>query len=237
MRIDTQGPTETPDDDMIPPNSGRNGEPHPRGGPVDEALEELRASALTRHVDPICTAYSTLRDAAPDLVGRELLILAEERLKMPVARMVISAYSHKSCYMCDEGTVVCDSCEGAGEHESSRPCMLCDGLGLTVCGFCGGTGWADRSEVPPELARAVAKRQLAHVLTDLKDLQQITATLDNDEIRHMPADRRGALAGRLFRMQARLGEMAQCGICDEPKVAYIATLVERLDDLLDSLRR
>lgn len=236
MRIDTQGPAETPDDDMIPPNAGQNADPHPRGGPIDDALEDLRASALTRHIEPICNAYAALRQAAPDLVGRELLALAEERLKMPVAKLVIAAYSHKECYMCDEGTVVCESCEGAGQHGAGRPCTLCDGLGLTVCGFCGGTGWADKASVPAELAPAVARRQLARVMTDLKDLQQITAALDNDEIEQMGPDRRGALGGRLFRMHARLGEIARCGVCDEQQVAYITNLATRLSSLLDALR-
>jgi len=235
MRIDTQGPTETPDDDTAPPNADHNASPHPRGGPVADALEELRAAVLTRHVDPICNAYEALRQAAPDLVGRQLLALASERLNVPVAKLVIAAYSHKDCYMCNDGSVVCDSCEGAGRH-GTHPCTLCDGLGLMACEFCGGTGWADRASLPEELAPAVAKRQLAHVLRDLKDLRQIIATLSPDEIENMRGDRRGALAGRLFRTQARLGEIAQCGICDEKQVAYIANLAKRLSSLLNALR-
>ena len=235
MRIDTQPPPEMPEDDMAAADESR-----PAGGERPElaaALESLREAVVGRHVDPICQAYVVLRAAGGTTSARELLALATRRLNLPVAKMVISAYSHRQCYMCDDGTLACEWCEGTCRDEDGRPCLQCDGLGLATCSFCGGTGWADRATIPPALARAVAKRQLVHVRADLTELQQRTAKLAADDIDSMPSDRRGALAGQIIRLQARLAELGRCDICDEEHAAHIAGLAKRVGTVLETLRR
>ena len=235
MRIDTKPPGEMPEDEMAAADASPAGDrDHPE---LVVGLRQLHQAVAGRHVDPICRAYAALRRAAGRMSPRDLLALAGEHLEMPVATLVLSAYSHRRCYMCDDGTVTCDFCEGTCKDDKGRPCSQCDGLGLATCGFCGGTGWADRADVPPELATAVAKRQLARVATDLKDLQQSVAKLGREDMEAMPADRRGALAGRLIRLQARLDELGRCDFCDDQHAAHIAELAERVGIFLEALRR
>ncbi len=235
MRIDTQDPIGTSDSD----GGSADGTSRP---PADQAkltaaLDHLHTTALTKDIEPICQAYAHLRRIAPELAGRELLLLADQHLGFAVARLVISAFSHRRCYMCADGTVPCDWCEGAGADGRGRPCNQCDGLGLTVCGFCGGTGWADRGTIPPELAVAVAKKHLAHVQSDLKRLQHSVADLGRDALDHMSPDRRGALAGRLVRIRARLVELSTCKACKNGHTAHLAELAQRVGILLHALRR
>ena len=234
MRMDTRPLDEIPD----PPGSpDETGDDNPIGAEIEAGLERLRQAAQAKHVDTICRAYVALRQAAGGMSPRDVLALADDRLQMPVAKLVISAYSHRRCYMCDDGTVTCEFCNGTCLDERGLACSQCDGLGLATCGFCGGTGWGDRAEVPRELAPAVAKRQLARVHNDLTDLQQSVAKLGREALDKMPPDRRGALAGRLIRIAARLEELGQCGICDETHTARIAELIERVGILLQALRR
>lgn len=235
MRIDTQPPGETPEDNPAEADVGPTDNLDPLE--LEAALAQLRQAAADRQVDPICQAYEALREAGGDMPSRDLLALAGQRMNVAAAGLVISAYSHRHCYMCDNGTIVCDSCEGTGQDAEGRPCLQCDGLGLTVCGFCGGTGWADRASIPRELSKAVTKRQLGHVQTDLKELQQIVAKLGREEMAELPIDRRGALAGRLIRVQARLEEMGRSSICDEKHAAYVAKLVSQVEAYLEVLRR
>lgn len=235
MRIDTQHPIGTRDDDAG--GAGDASVDPTRQEGLAAALEHLRRAAVTKDIEPICQAYVALRRVGADLVGRELLVLADQRLGFAAAKLVISAYSHRRCYMCSDGTVACDWCDGAGADGRGRPCSQCDGLGLTICGFCGGTGWADRATVPPELARAVARRQLAHVQADLKQLQQSVASLGRDELDHMSPARRGALGGRLVRLRARLVELSTCAACKNGQTAHLAELAQRVGILLHALRR
>ena len=235
MRIDTKPLGEMPED---PAAAGGEPATDDRARPeLDAALKRLHEAAVAKHVDPICRAYAALRQAAGGMSPRDLLALAAERLKMPAATLVISAYSHRRCYMCDDGTVTCDFCDGTCLDDRGLACAQCDGLGLATCGFCGGTGWGDRAEIPRELATAVVKRQLMHVQNDLKDLQRSVAKLGREEVAQMPPDRRGALAGRLIRMGARLEELGKCGICDEAHAAHSAELAERVGIFLQALRR
>ena len=236
MRIDTQNPIGTGGDDDARPLD------NPSAGQAEQirlsgALDHLRNAAATKDVEPICQAYAVLRRVAPSLVGRELLVLADERLGFAAAKLVISAYSHRRCYLCTDGTVACKWCEGAGVDAEAGACTQCDGLGLSVCGFCGGTGWADRTTVPPELARAVARKQLGHVQTDLKQLQHSIAKFGRDEIDRMPPDQRGALAGRLVRLRAQLIELSACDVSNNGHAGHMVELAQRVGILLQALRR
>jgi len=239
MRIDTGTPGGMPEDEMAATDEPTD-QTHPPGDQdaveLAEALRLLHQAAAGKHVDPICRAYAALRRAAGTMSPRDVLALAGERLNIPAAALVIAAYAHRRCYMCDDGTVPCDVCEGTAQDDAGHPCPHCDGLGLATCDFCGGTGWADRDEIPPELATAVAKRQLAHVTDELKELQRSVAKLGRDDMDRMPPDQRGALAGRLIRLQARLDELGRCGVCDKKHAAHIAELGKRVGIILQALR-
>ena len=234
MRIDTQPPGQTPEDEDGMEIGPTDNPPTPE---LEKALEQLREAAETRQVEPICQAYAALCGAADHMPARDLLALAGQRLDLPAAGLVISAYSHLRCYMCDEGTIVCDACEGTCQDADGHPCLQCDGLGLTPCGFCGGTGWADRGTIPPELAKAVAKRQLVRVQADLAEVQKLRARLGPEQVGQMSLDRRGALAGRLIRLQARLEELGRHVARNDKQAAYVADLADKVGAFLETLRR
>ncbi len=132
-------------------DAGDNG----RKDKLRTALEELAHAAAKKHAEPICTAYSRLRHASRGMHVREMFKRADEALGQSSRDLIVTAYSHRHCFMCKGGIVACRSCRGSGQVEKGRKCLSCDGLGLTMCDFCRGTGWADRDSLPREIRPAV----------------------------------------------------------------------------------
>jgi hypothetical protein len=205
---------------------------------VVEAMANLRSAVEAKKVEPICSAYETLRSIAHGMGHKGVVALADRALGVPSVNVIVSAYSHRHCFMCSGGTVPCDICNGAGRIAENRSCPHCEGFAVAACSFCRGTGWADRQSVPSELRAAVLDRQRAHVN---RELQQLDTTLLEAQRRppsQLDASARNSIIAAIFEVQARLGELSEAGVFSGPeKQAKLQALTEKLDKRLQAYKR
>ena len=207
--------------------------------PLKAALQKLCEAAREKDVESICAAYQHLRMAARKMQVGKMLQLAEQALASHGAgiAMVVSAFSHRHCFMCNGGILPCQACEASGLVEEHRHCIQCDGLGLISCDFCRGTGWADRQAIPRELLRAVVDRQLLHTRDELVRVSQQLARLKGPAMRQLSEKQRRGLAAWLMRVQARLTDLANNEeIRDDAKLARLAALAANIDKTLELLK-
>jgi hypothetical protein len=229
-----------PQDALSDSNAGRPAE-LPEGLPqaARQALEDLRQAAQSKKVEAICNAYRTLREAGRGMKVKDLLELADKALGQQASLLIVSAFSHLHCYMCNDGSSICDQCEGTGRLEQNRKCPQCEGFGVLSCNFCKGSGWAERSVIPPELRRAVLDRQLLNLRGEVKKLGESFSYLTVDRINRLLRDKRRELISWLIRLQARMTEMAGMDELVDPLekaqlTASAARISSRLEELEDS---
>lgn len=200
-------------------------------------LVHLRKAAKDKKVERICAAYLALRRAAAGVNRREISALADTILGQPSMDLVVSAYSHRRCFMCSGGTVSCGQCGRNGTLADGKTCPDCEGLGLVVCSFCGGTGWAERSTIPPEIAPAVLDRQFRHVKTVLRCTIGALAGFTIGRIRSLPRRKRAAVVARLMQLQWRLGElMSSSAVDDDEQRARLGAAAEKIRAGLEMLK-
>jgi len=130
--------------------------------PVVRAIQTFAEAAKTRRVENICQAYQSLKSSADGLGINKVLTLADEFLGHSAILLVISAYSHERCFMCDHGVLPCEMCGEGEQVDDDRECLRCNSTGLSPCEFCEGTGWVGNDVIPKELLRAVWKSRLKH---------------------------------------------------------------------------
>ncbi|MDY7009384.1 MAG: hypothetical protein SVV80_01345, partial [Planctomycetota bacterium] len=148
---------------------------------IQDELDALREAVAKREAEPICLAYLALRKAAAEngVKLAEMFERADEILSLSASDVIVSAFSHRHCFMCQDGAVSCKECKGTGFVEGGGKCPVCDGLGSMPCDFCQGTGWAARDMIPPEITQDILKRrQLANVKDDLKGLKRMIDKLN-----------------------------------------------------------
>ena len=205
---------------------------------LTEPLAELRRAANNRNVEQICAAHLALRRAAAGVNRREAFALADAVLGQSAMNLIVSAYSHRHCFMCDGGSVPCEQCDAGGRLANGRTCPGCEGLGLLECGFCSGTGWADRDTTPPEIATAVMSRQLDHVRTALDRTVKALGGFTIGKIRSLPLDKRRAMVARLMQLHSRLGELAgSSAIDDDEEQVRLGAMVEKIRTELEMLKK
>ncbi len=204
---------------------------------LESALASLREAVRRKKVDPICAAYQKLRTRAGSLGVRDPASLVRKALGPMCEKVIVSAFSHRHCLMCDGGTVSCRPCRAKGALEDDRICPGCNGLGISSCDFCRGTGWADRDTIPPELRSPVLHRQLMHVRSELKPLAAVLAKLKPANIQALTPDRRRILAARLMRDQARLTDLADIdGLADAEESVRFASVAANIEHVLTFLK-
>jgi len=187
---------------------------HPEPGDQDDvrrAMLEIRRAAQSRHVDNICGAYNSLRRAMAGRKIRDLFDAVTAALGPTGMAIVVSSYSHRKCFMCDHGTVVCDQCDGKRRLPSGKICQTCEGLAVTPCTFCLGTGWADREIIPDEIRTVVVDKQFLHTRADLDKLINDNPEMAAGRAIQMPFMQRRSLVLWLMRLHARLSNIAQSG--------------------------
>lgn len=202
------------------------------------ALAELVHAVQRRKVESICGAYQQLRQAANGMRVKDLFAVVDNALKGPSEDIVVSAYSHRHCFMCTDGTNPCDQCEGTGYIEEGRCCPHCDGAGVVPCAFCNGTAWADRETIPHELAKAVLQRQRSHVRAEIQRVAKTFSGLSPEAISQFSPQKRRAAMGRLLRLQARLESLANHDSIDDPnEQTHLGAMAARLETCLQQLCR
>ncbi len=199
---------------------------------VEKAVVELRRAIHGKDVDAVCNAYLALREVGRGMNVEKLLTSAASS----AGAAVVTGFAARRCFMCEDGTVPCEQCDGQGRTDDDRSCVRCDGLAVTACGFCAGVGWSDASVIPGEVVQAVRKRQLAMVRKDLQRLGTAVANLTGARIRRLPSEQRISLAAWLIRLQARLAELAKADGTPEKEADRFTTAVDKIDSCLDVLR-
>jgi hypothetical protein len=233
MTAETHKPTPRP---VKPPEARGGADAISGANGLGDALRAFRKAARTRRSEPICAAYRDLRKAANGMALSEVFAKADEALGEPTQPLVISAFAHWHCFMCDDGAVECDQCEGTGRNEDEEVCSACDGLGFTTCDFCRGTGWVDAELIPPELQQPVLKHHISTVRTELQRLRKALLRVSEQELRGLGRDERVKLARRLLRLQARMRDLAGSTAIDDEHADLYRRAAHGLDRTLDVLR-
>ena len=203
---------------------------------VRAAMGELGEAVAEKHIQPICIAYQQLRAAARQVSLEEMFRLADRTLGLSTRDIVVSAYARRGCFLCTDGTIPCDQCEGTGRVLDDRECPNCDGAGFTSCGFCNGTSWADRDTTPGELRSAVARQQLRRVRKHLQRLHEKMPEARNGAIRRLDTAQRASLRTWLMCLQARLRDLAGVGaIKDEDEKIALWSRADDIDICLEML--
>ncbi|MBS3733990.1 MAG: hypothetical protein KGY99_03590 [Phycisphaerae bacterium] len=206
------------------------------GEPLSDAMERLRQTLSGDGGEETARAYQALRRAGNGMNVGELVAAVRAALGPEGLTTVIDAHAHLACYMCTAGVVVCHQCQGRGEIEQGRSCAHCDGLGVIRCGFCGGTGWADRASHPAELREAIVLQQAAHVRKTVGKLVEVLGSLTRAKARALPARQRVQLVARLLHTQARLADLAEADAVDPKTRGLMHRAAEKLDPPLELLR-
>jgi hypothetical protein len=201
-----------------------------------KALLAFREAVQSKKVEPICTTYRALREVASGMKLKDLVQLADQATGLSTLNVVVSAFSHLHCFMCNDGALICDQCEGTGKLDREPQCPQCDGFGVVPCNFCRGGGLADRSVIPPELRKAVLERQLAHVRRDLKHLAETQADLAVVKINAQPQPQRRATIAWLLRLHARITDLARfTEIVDPEERARLSSAALKIAKHLEAL--
>ena len=200
------------------------------------ALAELRRAAGEKKPGSICSAYLGLRSAANGMKAADLLSLADEVLDNQASDLIVSAFSHWHCFMCDRGTVSCDQCGPGHNTNGRRQCPDCAGLGVAACKFCGGTGWADRETLPKELLARILGRQFVHVRNDLKQFAAAIVKLNKHNVRHLGQPERHLLAAWGIRLRARLRELSRTNVIVKTEQSRLMRLADKVGDCLSMLK-
>jgi hypothetical protein len=201
------------------------------------ALADLKLAADKRHVEPICAAYHALKAAGGAISPGQIAEAVNNCLGPEGMTLIVSAYSHRECFMCSAGQSRCDQCGATGLLEKDRPCPKCDGTGHVVCGFCRGTGWADRETIPSELRKVVLERQLVHVRRKLKQFGDRFGNLSKEKLRATTGKRRQKAVRWLMCFHARLSNIIDSGIvADQNERSRMSQVIAGIDSSLESLR-
>lgn len=220
----------------IHPERSEN-EAQPAEPNLSTALAALRLAIEKKKVEGICNAYQVLRNFAGGMNAREFFTTIDRGLGFPATEVIVAAYSHRRCFMCDTGTVKCPQCDGAGPVGIGKVCPKCDGFGVVSCSFCGGKGWFDRTGMPSELIGGVLRRQLAHVQADLKRLSEASGEFTPEAIYKLPSEERPSLISWLIRLKARLIDLSRTGVVEDHENAHMTILAEKINLCLALLKR
>lgn len=222
-------------DTSPPPQEQENQEVSGLPPQFEAALKELGSAVAGRKVEPVCTSYLALRRAGHAMPLQEF-VSHIERAHGPVAQaVIISAFSHRKCFMCEDGGAVCQTCYGGGQVDRFM-CPQCDGLGLQPCPFCLGTAWNDPDEVPPELRKGVFRRHVAHVEKDAVRLNKLPDPSKLASADSLPPAKRGEVVSWLVRLRARLNILTGSPMDSEAgRAVRYAAIARRIDGVLEAL--
>ena len=153
-----------------------------------------------------------------------------------VAGLLANAFSHCGCYMCRDGTVACDVCDGLGLEAQGATCLECRGTGFHPCSFCGGTRWVDEAVIPREFLDEVRARRRDKTLQDAVSLLKTIRMHQRRGLGLLDPRARRRLARRSICIQARARYLRSCDVRGgeeaEPALEIVAQRLDRFLDLL-----
>lgn len=202
---------------------------------IQDELAKLQEAVASRKAESICLAYLALRKKAiaSGIKLSEMFGLADEALSQSTALVILSAFSHRHCPMCEDGAARCRECKGTGLTGEERKCPACHGAGAISCEFCKGTGWAPWGMIPAEVPRNTLKRrQLANVKQDMIKLTKTLGKLDAEKTRELPAEARRNLTRWAMRLRARVNSLTEDTPIDEPEKQLLRAPAHQLDTYL-----
>ncbi|MCE5328113.1 MAG: hypothetical protein LLG01_17030 [Planctomycetaceae bacterium] len=199
------------------------------------ALNELRDALDQKQVQLICAAYEACRRAASRTGVADVMEAAQAAIEQPVRPLIVSAYSHRHCFMCNRGTRLCERCHGTG-LDGQDQCPNCEGLGLLECGFCGATGWADRAPNPPEIFAEVLHRQYKHMKESLEKTDAELKGVSPTGMASMPRDGRLKLVASVLRLQARIQDLIHAQAAPQREVPTLEAVLAKLNNKLNLFR-
>ena len=202
---------------------------------LDLALRNLVEAIAQRQIEGICTSYLALRQQANGMAVEELLDHLERQAGGEATGLVVSAFSHRHCFMCKDGTTGCQTCDGTGMVDRF-PCPQCEGLSLEPCSFCLGSAWTDGDEIPAEFRRAALKNHAARVEKDIARLAKL-APESWASAQHLAPEKKAEVVSWLLRLQGRLAELARSARGNgHDSAARYRAIADRVGRLLESLR-
>ena len=205
--------------------------------PVAKAIETFAAAAHTRRIENICKAYETLKSSVNGLSIQHVLPLADKIIGQSTLVLVVSAYSHEKCFMCENGSVPCETCS-EDDTDSQARCSHCNSTGYAPCEFCAGTGWVGNDVIPRELHRAVWRSRLKHTHQILEKYAKLytRAFLDDLSRRPVQDDQRRLAIMETIRMAAKIHALIQsCAVTDPEHVKHLATAEQKIRACLTML--
>jgi hypothetical protein len=221
------GPTDAPSDiAQLPPA-------------VAGAVESLATAAHTRRIDFICKAYEELKTSANGFGIQHLLTLTDKVIGKSALALIVAAYAHEKCFMCTNGSSVCEVCsEDEAGSASQIKCSNCNSTGLTPCEFCAGTGWVGDDVIPHELHRSVWRSRLkqTHHILEKYAKTYPKALLDDISQRPSSDDQRRLAIVETIRLSAKLHALTQSSAVTDPKhFKHLATAETKVSNCLKIL--
>lgn len=203
---------------------------------VGQALAEVGRALAGRKVELICTAYLALRRSGRGTNLKELLTCVERVHGPKALAMIISAFSHRRCLMCEEGVAACQTCDGTGTVDRFS-CPSCDGLGILPCTFCLGAGWSSPDEIPDEFSKGVLRRRVSHLAKSIRRLAKLPGPDKLAAPGALPLEKRKQLVAWLVRLQARLNSLAAAPVETwGDHTSRYGELAGRIDGILEAIR-
>ena len=198
--------------------------------PVARAIETFAVAARTRRIENICKAYQTLKSSINGLAIQQVLPLADKVLGQSATALVVSAYSHERCFMCTDGSVVCENCSEE-DTDTQTGCLRCNSTGLAPCEFCEGTGWVGDDVIPHELQRAVwlSRLKQTHYVLE-KYARTYTPKVLDVLSKRAPNDNRRRLAiMETIRLAAKMHALSEsCAVSDPEHLKHLTAAEQKI---------
>lgn len=197
---------------------------------MKKAVESFASAAESRRIENICKAYETLKASANGLGIHNVIPLADKLIGKSALSLVVSAYSHEKCFMCQGGSIPCEAC-GDDDSGTRTECSHCNSTGLAPCEFCEGTGWVGNDVIPHELLKAVWRHRLKSTHKVLEKYARLYDKVFLDALSRRPLDdpqRRMAIA-ETIRLAAKLRVLANsCAVSDPAHVKHLMAAEQKV---------
>jgi hypothetical protein len=154
--------------------------------------KDARASRL----DSAVTAIKAALDLSKARKARQIVIVGHRKRLWPSAARRLDwwrnalgpaaftkfsrALATEDCLYCEGGIVQCQACRGKGMLDEG-PCEDCAAIGVTPCGFCGGSGCAVLDDFPIGLRKAAMSHRLTMSMQRVAQVTKGTSRRDGSQ--------------------------------------------------------